>query len=52
MHKQGSVILGIAGDNSAASGGRFYEGAIANGAPTAETLEAVQATIVDAGYGQ
>ena len=52
MQKQGSVILGIAGDNSAQAGGRFYEGVIANGAATAETLEAVQASIVAAGYGQ
>jgi len=52
MQKQGSVILGISGDNSAQAGGRFYEGVIANGAATAETLEAVQASIVAAGYGQ
>ncbi|MEO6600444.1 MAG: arabinofuranosidase catalytic domain-containing protein [Polyangiaceae bacterium] len=52
MHKQGSVILGIAGDNSASGGGRFYEGVIANGAATAATLEVMQANIVAAGYAQ
>jgi hypothetical protein len=52
MQKQGSVILGIAGDNSANGGGRFYEGVIANGAATKETVDALEAAIVGAGYGR
>ncbi len=52
MRKQGSVILGIAGDNSDGDGGRFYEGVMANGAAAAATLDALQASIVAAGYGR
>jgi hypothetical protein len=52
MQKQGSVILGIAGDNSDGDGGRFYEGVIANGAASLETLAELQAAIVAARYGQ
>jgi hypothetical protein len=52
MRKQGSVILGIASDNSDGDGGRFYEGVIANGAATKETVDALQAAIVAAGYGK
>ncbi|HEX6277819.1 MAG TPA: arabinofuranosidase catalytic domain-containing protein, partial [Polyangiaceae bacterium] len=51
MRKQGSIILSIGGDNSDFDGGRFYEGVIANGAASLETLDALQAAIVDAGYG-
>jgi hypothetical protein len=52
MQKQGSVILSIAGDNSDGDGGRFYEGVMANGAASKETVEALQAAIVLAGYGK
>ncbi len=52
MQKQGSIILGIAGDASGWAGGRFYEGIMANGAATQETLDALQAAIVSAGYGK
>jgi non-reducing end alpha-L-arabinofuranosidase len=52
MQKQGSVILGVAGDNSDGDGGRFYEGVIANGAATDETVAALQSAIVEAGYGK
>jgi hypothetical protein len=52
MQKQGSVILGIAGDNSLGGGGRFYEGVIANGAATKATVDTLQAAIVGAGYGK
>ena len=51
MHKQGSIILGIGGDNSNSAGGRFYEGVVANGAASKETVDALQAAIVAAGYG-
>jgi len=52
MRKQGSVILAIGGDNSDGDGGRFYEGVMANGAATRETVDALQAAIVAAGYGR
>lgn len=52
MQKQGSVILAIGGDNSDGDGGRFYEGVMANGAATKETVDALQAAIVAAGYGK
>ena len=52
MQKQGSIILSVGGDNSDADGGRFYEGAMVNGASTKETVDALQAAIVAAGYGK
>lgn len=52
MQKQGSVILSIGGDNSDADGGRFYEGVIALGAASLETVNALQAAIAAAGYGK
>jgi non-reducing end alpha-L-arabinofuranosidase len=52
MQKQGSLILGIGGDNSAGDGGRFYEGVAANGAASKETIDALQAAVVAAGYGK
>ena len=52
MQKQGSVILGIGGDNSDGDGGRFYEGVMANGAAPKETIDALQAAIVAANYGK
>lgn len=51
MRKQGSIILGIGGDNSNGGAGRFYEGVMANGAATKETVDALQAAIVAARYG-
>jgi hypothetical protein len=52
MRKQGSIILGIGGDNSNGGAGRFYEGVMANGAATKETVDALQAAIVAAAYGR
>ncbi len=52
MQKQGSVVLSVAGDNSDGDGGRFYEGVIATGAATKETIDALQVAIVAAGYGR
>ncbi len=50
MKKQGSVILGIGGDNSDGDGGRFYEGVIALGAASKEVVEQLSAAIAEAGY--
>ena len=50
--KQGSVILGIGGDNSDGDGGRFYEGVMANGVASKEIVDALQAAIVASGYGK
>jgi hypothetical protein len=51
MKKQGAIILGIGGDNSAWSIGTFYEGVMTAGYTTDETDNAIQANIVKAGYG-
>jgi non-reducing end alpha-L-arabinofuranosidase len=50
--KQGSIVLSIAGDNSDADGGRFYEGAMISGAASTETVDILQGAIVAAGYGK
>jgi hypothetical protein len=51
MQKQGSVILGIGGDNSCSAGGRFYEGAIVSGPVISkDTVDELQAAIVAAKY--
>jgi len=52
MNKQGSIILGTGGDNSASGGGHWFEGVMASGAATVGTLNAVQANIVLARYGK
>jgi len=52
MDKQGSVILGIGGDASGTSGGRFYEGVIALGAATAQVVTDLHAAIAEAAYGK
>jgi hypothetical protein len=52
MQKEGSIVLSVAGDNSDSDGGRFYEGVMAQGAATKETVDALQASIVAAGYGK
>jgi hypothetical protein len=52
MRKQGSVVLGVAGDNSDSDGGRFYEGVMASGAASKKTVDALQSAIVAAGYGR
>lgn len=51
MKKQGSIILGIGGDNSDWAIGTFYEGVMTAGYSTDATDDAVQANIVAAGYG-
>jgi len=53
MQKQGSIILGIGGDNSNSAGGRFYEGAISVGPVISkQTADALQVAIVGAKYGK
>jgi hypothetical protein len=52
MQKQGSIILAIGGDNSNGAGGRFYEGVLVTGAASQGTVDALQASIVAAGYGK
>ena len=52
MKKQGSIILGIGGDNSDGDGGQWFEGVMASGAATLATVNALQANIVAAGYGK
>ncbi len=51
MKKQGAIILGIGGDNTADAQGDFFEGVLASGAASTATTDAVQANIVAAGYG-
>jgi non-reducing end alpha-L-arabinofuranosidase len=52
MKKQGAIILGIGGDNTATAQGNFFEGVLTSGAASDETAAAVQANIVAAGYGK
>jgi non-reducing end alpha-L-arabinofuranosidase len=52
MRKQGAVVLGIGGDNSNRAIGTFFEGAITVGYSTDAADDAVQASIVAAGYGR
>ncbi|CAK4033417.1 carbohydrate-binding module family 42 [Lecanosticta acicola] len=50
MKKQGSIILGIGGDNSNAAQGTFYEGVVTSGFPSDATENLVQQNIVAAKY--
>eukprot|EP01052_Picozoa_sp_SAG31_P048716 SAG31_NODE_10323_length_1153_cov_3.046490_1_plen_116_part_00 len=52
MKKQGSIILGIGGDNSCGAVGTFYEGAMTARFTTDATDEAIQQNIVAAGCGR
>ena len=52
MRKQGSIILGIGGDNSNWATGVFYEGVMTAGYTSDAADDAVQANIQAAGYGQ
>jgi hypothetical protein len=51
MKKQGAIILGIGGDNSNGAQGNFFEGVMTSGNASDSADDAVQANIVDAGYG-
>lgn len=50
MQKEGSILLGMGGDNSNWSIGSFFEGAVTSGVPTSATLSTVQQNIVAARY--
>ncbi|OAA70417.1 Concanavalin A-like lectin/glucanase, subgroup [Cordyceps fumosorosea ARSEF 2679] len=50
MSKEGSIILGIGGDNSNRAQGTFYEGVMTSGYPSDATENKVQADIASAGY--
>ena len=54
MKKQGAIVLGSGGDccahNTNLSQGTFYEGAMVSGYPTDATDNAVQASVIAAGY--
>lgn len=50
MKKEGSIILGIGGDNSNGAQGTFYEGAMTSGYPSDTVDASVQANIVAAKY--
>jgi len=58
MKKQGAIVLGSGGDcckpggGANLSDGTFYEGCIVTGYPSDATEDAVQANIVNAGYGK
>ena len=52
MKKQGSIILGIGGDNSDSAHGVFFEGVMTTGISSNATDAKVQANIVAAGYGK
>jgi hypothetical protein len=52
MKKEGAIILGTGGDNSAWAAGTFYEGAMTRGFASNETEAAVFANLVAAGYGK
>ena len=51
MRLEGAIILGIGGDNSHASAGSFFEGAMTAGFPTDSADNAIQSDIVAVGYG-
>jgi hypothetical protein len=50
MKNDSSILLGTGGDNSHYGIGYFFEGAVTAGYPTDATEDAVQASIVAAGY--
>jgi hypothetical protein len=53
MLKQGSIILGIGGDNSGGAGGRFYEGAVSAGPVISiDQCNEMHTAIVAARYGR
>jgi non-reducing end alpha-L-arabinofuranosidase len=51
MRKEGAIILGTGGDNSNASIGSFFEGAMTAGLPSDSVDNSVQSNVVSVGYG-
>jgi non-reducing end alpha-L-arabinofuranosidase len=51
MRQEGAIVLGVGGDNSHASAGSFFEGAMTAGFPTDSADNAIQSNIVAVGYG-
>jgi non-reducing end alpha-L-arabinofuranosidase len=51
MRQEGAIILGVGGDNSHASIGSFFEGAMTAGFPSDSADNAVQSNIVAVHYG-
>lgn len=51
MRKEGAIVLGVGGDNSHTGEGTFFEGCMTAGYADDTTDAAVQANIVEAGYG-
>jgi hypothetical protein len=51
-YSDGAIVLGVSADNSNASWGTFYEGAIVAGYPEDDTELAVLRNIAAAGYGR
>ncbi len=51
MLKEGAIILGTGGDNSHTGEGTFFEGCMTTGVPSDDVDDAVQANIIEAGYG-
>jgi hypothetical protein len=52
MHQEGSIVLGIGGDNSDQVPGQFFEGAMTTGTPSSSTWDSIQSNIVSAGYAE
>jgi non-reducing end alpha-L-arabinofuranosidase len=50
MHQEGGIVLGTGGDGSNNGVGSFFEGVMTSGYPSDATDNAVQASIVAAGY--
>ena len=51
MRTDSSILLGTGGDNSVTGVGEFFEGAVTSGYPSDAAENAVQASLVAAGYG-
>jgi hypothetical protein len=51
-HLQGAIVLGTGGDGSNTGTGTFFEGAMTIGNPPDSVDDAIQANIVQAGYGK
>ncbi|WP_290061576.1 alpha-L-arabinofuranosidase B [Amycolatopsis solani] len=51
LHQEGAIVLGTGGDNSNADVGSFFEGVMTAGVPSDAADNAVQSSIVAAGYG-